>query len=595
MRSRPILLHPPLEARVVRDALEEHRQRRGGAARQVVQQGLHLGPVAAHGSELDGFEEAPPLGDVGLEVRGLEIRGCGAGGARRGQDPAVGVLHARLEELADLPGVGPLGERGPDPRLGGVLGQASAEETIESEIFLLLACGADDPLQRQVGQGEPAEDRPAPFHQPPVAGQRQPGVLGQEPEIGRHVRLERLALLAGLGERAGEVRAGDAGEHPLLGRVVERGLSLLPRRGEEEMKLQRLPVGEMRPGHQLRRRGLEELRQLAVAEVEHLLHHQIAHGGPVEGAQLLEHRAALPHPEAHAQGRPVVLGDQQLLQAGAQRGQRLEGGRGAPELALEPGHEVPGGVHEGEVPEEGHRRQNDEQRGEAEAPDGVRALDQPVPPARARAAHREAPVLEDDLPEDVAEEVALRVLGSGLGLGHRALQTEGGGHRPHHPVDGPPLLGAAGEVHPAEQRSVLVDVGDEDRLDELGEVAAERVELRGELEDALPVLQAPCLGQPVQGPRAHLRGQLVEQLGEPLAGGIAFRHRQGEAPDLSTLVLAQLAEGLDEAGEEVALGEEHVDRKHHLQPGHHLVHPLADALAELPPSPPRPARRSPPR
>ena len=318
--------------------------------------------------------------------------------------------------------------------------------------------------------------------------------------------------------------------------------------------------------------------QLAVAEVEHLLHHQIAHGGPVEGPQLLEHRVALPHPEAHAQGRPVVLHDQQLLQAGAQRGQRLEGGRGAPELSLEPGHEVPGGVHEGEVPEEGHRRQNDEQRGEAETPDGVRALDQPVPPARARAAHREAPVLEDDLPEDVAEEVALRVLGSGLGLGHRALQTEGGGHRRHHPVDGPALLRAAGEVHPAQHRSVLVDVGDEDRLDELGEVAAERVELRGELVDALAVLQAPCR-QPVRA-RAAPASTARRTARRSARRGHCLPHREGEAPDLSALVLAQLAEGLDEAGDEVALGEEHVDRHHHLQLGHHLVDALADALAE---------------
>src|SRR6185436_21164235 len=95
---------------------------------------------------------------------------------------------------------------------------------------------------------------------------------------------------------------------------------------------------------------------------------------------------------------------------GAQRGECLEGSGGAPELALEPGDEIPGGVPQREVPEEGHRRKDDEQRGEGEAAEGVRALDQEVSPAGARAAHREALVLEDDLPEDVAEEVALRVL-----------------------------------------------------------------------------------------------------------------------------------------------------------------------------------------
>src|SRR5262249_12040314 len=42
----------------------------------------------------------------------------------------------------------------------------------------------------------------------------------------------------------------------------------------------------------------------------------------------------------------------------------------------------------------------------------------------------------------------------------------------------------------------------------------------------------------------------------------------------------QLSEGLDEAGEEVALGEEEVDGEDALEVGHHLVDALADPLTE---------------
>ncbi len=53
--------------------------------------------------------------------------------------------------------------------------------------------------------------------------------------------------------------------------------------------------------------------------------------------------------------------------------------------------------------------------------------------------------------------------------------------------------------------------------------------------------------------------------------------RERGAPDLAALALAEVGEELDEAADEVGLGEHHVDRHDHLEAGHHLV----DAGAEL--------------
>jgi len=76
-------------------------------------------------------------------------------------------------------------------------------------------------------------------------------------------------------------------------------------------------------------------------------------------------------------------------------------------------------------------------------------------------------------------------------------------------------------------------------------------------------------------------GQLVEALGEEGARvGRWLRERGREAPDLPAVLLREIAEGLDEAREEVGLGEDHVDRERHLEAALHLVDPLAHAASE---------------
>ena len=50
---------------------------------------------------------------------------------------------------------------------------------------------------------------------------------------------------------------------------------------------------------------------------------------------------------------------------------------------------------------------------------------------------------------------------------------------------------------------------------------------------------------------------------------------QGEAPHLGPLVLAELGEILDEAVEQVGLGDQHIDRQAHAQRGLQLVQPAA--------------------
>ena len=56
--------------------------------------------------------------------------------------------------------------------------------------------------------------------------------------------------------------------------------------------------------------------------------------------------------------------------------------------------------------------------------------------------------------------------------------------------------------------------------------------------------------------------------------------RQGEAPNLPAIVLVEVAEGLDEARDQIALREQHVDGHDHVQARHHLVDALADTLGQ---------------
>ena len=77
-------------------------------------------------------------------------------------------------------------------------------------------------------------------------------------------------------------------------------------------------------------------------------------------------------------------------------------------------------------------------------------------------------------------------------------------------------------------------------------------------------------------------GQLVEALREVLARRVGrLGERAREAPDLPALLLRHVPERLDEARDEVALGEEHVDREAQRELRLHLVDALADAPREL--------------
>src|SRR5690606_33055491 len=116
---------------------------------------------------------------------------------------------------------------------------------------------------------------------------------------------------------------------------------------------------------------------------------------------------------------------------------------------------------------------------------------------------------------------------------------------------------------------------------EVAAALAQRRELLREAVDELAGLELALLAHAAQRAALEDRAELVEALREVHAG-VRRRLREGhrEAPDLPALLLREVREGLDEAGDEVGLREEHVDRQRHLEAVLHLVDALARAARQ---------------
>src|SRR5262249_30506949 len=113
------------------------------------------------------------------------------------------------------------------------------------------------------------------------------------------------------------------------------------------------------------------------------------------------------------------------------------------------------------------------------------------------------------------------------------------------------------------------------------EVGAQTCDLRRELKDSLPVLEASRFCE--LGQRALLddRGQLIKLREEGVADRSKLRaHRLGCAPDLSALGFGKIAKNLDEAGQQVAFGEHCIDGHDNLEAFHRFIDALAEQLAE---------------
>ena len=114
-----------------------------------------------------------------------------------------------------------------------------------------------------------------------------------------------------------------------------------------------------------------------------------------------------------------------------------------------------------------------------------------------------------------------------------------------------------------------------------GQVASHGAELLGEFRYLEARVDAPLFGQtrerPLPGHVDQFLQMLVEQVGALVGTG---HERQGEPPDLTTLLVAQIAEHLDEAGDEVALGDEQIHRHDHVETTGDLVQAIAQRLGK---------------
>src|SRR5690606_31303487 len=117
-------------------------------------------------------------------------------------------------------------------------------------------------------------------------------------------------------------------------------------------------------------------------------------------------------------------------------------------------------------------------------------------------------------------------------------------------------------------------------LDEAAEVLLERGELEREVVDELAVLALHRAAEPPGAEARERLGQRVELLVEDGAdvGALLLLAVERRAPDGLALPALELAEELDEALQEVGLGEEEVDGEADAEVLDELVHAGADGL-----------------
>ncbi len=158
-------------------------------------------------------------------------------------------------------------------------------------------------------------------------------------------------------------------------------------------------------------------------------------------------------------------------------------------------------------------------------------------------------------------------------------QPEGAGQRTHQPVDGRAFLGAAAEVHAPQQDALLEPAGSEHVLEESVGDLLQRAELLGKGVDQVAPLRVALVLQALHQPVVQALLQQLEFGDEVLdhafrIGGVV--HRQGRAPNLGPFLLTQIVEEFDKAGDQVGLGEQHVNREANAEMFVQLLHPLFD-------------------
>ena len=182
--------------------------------------------------------------------------------------------------------------------------------------------------------------------------------------------------------------------------------------------------------------------------------------------------------------------------------------------------------------------------------------------------------------QKAGEEVAL-LLADERGLA-RHLHAERAGHRVHQPVDRRAGLGAGGEVDAAQQRPLVELRGGEDLLEDLVQRLLQGGHLQREAEDQAAAGDVGLLLQALQHDGVHPRQQLVELGVEGGRGrrgaGLAVVEREGHAPDLLAVGPVVGVEELHEAGDQIGLGQQDVDREAAAESAGQFAQALADGL-----------------
>ncbi len=162
----------------------------------------------------------------------------------------------------------------------------------------------------------------------------------------------------------------------------------------------------------------------------------------------------------------------------------------------------------------------------------------------------------------------------------RFFQAEGARHRAHHAVDRRAVLGAGGEVHPAQQRCRAIRIAGERAFDKLPCTLAKSGNLLRKRQDRRTPQTVALQVQAFEQARAQLLLQHAELVGElarrvPVQG---LRQRKCHAPHLVALRRRQIVEELAEAADQIALGEDQIHRHAGLQLLGQLVQAAADRL-----------------
>jgi len=232
-------------------------------------------------------------------------------------------------------------------------------------------------------------------------------------------------------------------------------------------------------------------------------------------------------------------------------------------------------AHEADRPaDDQQQRQQREQRVGRQRDAAAALLDDGAAPA-------DVGLGEDDAAQQVREEVAAARRGGRRQ--HLALEAVGTRDVAQHAIKRAALLGAAGEVDTAHHRLLAEGRAEEGLVEERLEHLAQRRELLREREQRGPALRVALFFHTRGQARVQARDQRVELGGEGGAQAGAGGHGEVErgAPHLRARLAPEVAEELGEAGQQVGLGDDHVDREAHAQRAVELLHAGPDRARVL--------------